>query len=89
MSENTVSREQSAKDMCVETLVTNRNNIKTEIAQMNVEIQKKTQCIKAIEKELFRTCKHIWKYDYSCAFDDHTKYFCETCGVWKNQYWYE
>jgi len=89
MSENTVTREIDKKNKPVEALIINRNNIKTEIALREYEIQKKKQEIKVIEKELFRTCKHIWKYDYSCAFDDQTKHFCKTCGVWKNQYWYE
>jgi hypothetical protein len=71
------------------TMIQQKDSMKREISQMENKINVLKDNIKEIDKQLFNKCKHIWEYDRGCAFDDHTKYFCSTCSVWKNAYWYE
>ena len=75
-------------DSNVVALIEKKRKMKLSIEGAENTIREAKKSIKEIEKLLFRQCKHRWQYDYSCAFDDHTKHFCSTCGVWKNPYWY-
>ena len=73
----------------VANLLEQKKQLQTDIYTAEDTIRESKEKIKGIEKKLYKKCKHIWQYDYSCAFDDHTKHFCSICGVWKNAYWYE
>jgi hypothetical protein len=72
----------------VSNLLQEKNTIETNIFESEAKIRVLKEQVKNINKELFHKCNHKWKYDNGCAFDDHTKYFCEICGVWRNSYWY-
>ena len=72
----------------VMTLIEQKDTMQSEIYKAENKIRTLTEKIKEIDKLLFKKCKHKWKYDHGCAFDEHTKHFCSVCGVWKNYYWY-
>jgi len=75
-------------DSNVIALIEKKKKMRQSIGEAENTMREAKKGIKEIEKLLFRQCKHRWEYDYSCAFDDRTKHFCSTCGVWKNAYWY-
>ena len=35
--------------------------------------------------ELWDLCHHHWRRDFSCAFDDLCKHYCDVCGLWKDR----
>jgi len=65
-------------------------NLKLEqkIIKLNKEISQKKYLIKGNERLLFIMCNHEWEYDFSCNFDDATKYQCKKCRLWNNRFMY-
>ncbi len=66
----------------------NIENMKNQIINYEIEIEKLKKNIRKSEKELWLKCDHEWEYDTCCNFDDRTKYFCKKCKLWRNQYMY-
>ena len=83
-----INKEVVAIDPAVLTLINQKEEYKKQMTDAENTIRNSKEKIKNIDRLLFKQCKHKWQYDFNCAFDDHTKHFCMTCGVWKNQYWY-
>ena len=44
---------------------------------------------KAIEREVWNNCEHIWCRDSTCMRDDYPKYYCKKCKLWNDKRLYE
>ena len=73
----------------VEKLIIEVKNHHKDIGNKLNEIEKIKASIKEKEKILWKSCDHKWKRDWDVAFDDHIKYYCEKCSLWKCRYMYE
>jgi len=41
--------------------------------------------LQTLRRELWDTCNHQWRRDYSCSFDDPCKKSCVLCGLWRDR----
>jgi hypothetical protein len=72
-----------------EVLIKEIKCIKDQMWNLDNKIYHFKQEVKMKEKILWKECSHEWIRDYTVAFDDHVKYSCKKCSLWRNSYMYE
>ena len=70
-------------------LLNENDNLNKEIYKKEREIELAKKNITQNEKAIWKLCNHEWKRDHTVAFDDHIKYYCQKCLLWRNHYMYE
>lgn len=59
------------------------NNFKEQIHKRYDEIKGLKNCIKNFEYTLYRSCNHKWIKDQNANFDDHIKFVCSECNLYR------
>ena len=72
-----------------ELLINEIDCIKNQMWDLDNKIQHFKQEVKMKEKILWKECSHEWIRDNTVAFDDHVKYYCKKCSLWRNCYMYQ
>jgi ABC-type Fe3+-citrate transport system substrate-binding protein len=70
-------------------LIEKNQEMQDEIYACERRINKLKDKIKKQEKVIWKVCKHEWKYDTGCCFDDMLTHFCTKCRLWRNSYMYQ
>ena len=55
------------------------------IRENNRIIEEHNKKLKEYKKQLWDTCQHRWERDFFTSFDDHCKYSCCICGLWRDR----
>ena len=80
----------SKKDFKIKN-IKNEIDLKTKkIMKLELQINNLKESIRKDERRLYVMCDHgEWIRCIDCTFDDLCKYYCKTCGLWRNKTFYE
>lgn len=79
----------NSDSISVTELINKKNKLNLAITNYYSEINDCKNQIKDLERQIFMNCNHKWIYDQCANFDDHIKYLCETCGLYKSHHLYK
>ena len=83
-----IKREVNNNSNSLENLISVNKKLKEDILLNESIIFNNKEIIKKNEKEIWKLCDHKWERDNECSFDDHIKYYCTKCKLWKCSYLY-
>lgn len=72
----------------VDGIINDIDLLNNEIYKMEENIKNYKKLINNKQKKLWNECDHCWIRDNNAAFDDHIKFHCKKCKLWKSRYLY-